>query len=429
MKLTVCSGGVCHADTKNSLSTQIFTDFELLELPLNEALVKSQGEYFTVVHPGDILEPDYLKKVVGKLDSDPVYGMVSTHGVLIDKDGKETNNPAIESLLVATNRSQSEWIDNLYSGNWFRGTVTFRKSLNLGNFMELKHFAELEYIIRILHKAPIWIIQEKLEKIVEKDIEGHYDFVHDLGVIQRKYYRKHTAESLKGKIKLIIATPFYEVKGFSPYIKALWDTQRLLLKEGIDHDFWPHDGDSYVDRARNTICAKFLESDATHLLLIDSDENWDCEAIPKMIAADKEVIGGAYPMKNNWNMWSCIPTMRNGRIVGETDKQVGLPEAQVVSAGFMLIKRSALEKFEKHYPDLCYAETSADGNKKSRIYTAFFECCRIRGVRKGEDSSFSLRMIEMGEKLFIYPDINFGHFGIHGWYGNYDKFLRGETYP
>jgi hypothetical protein len=55
-------------------------------------------------------------------------------------------------------------------------------------------------------------------------------------------------------MKVVIATPFYEVKAFSPYIVSLMATMRLLTAVGIDWDFREISGDSYVHRARNTIC-------------------------------------------------------------------------------------------------------------------------------------------------------------------------------
>ena len=34
-------------------------------------------------------------------------------------------------------------------------------------------------------------------------------------------------------------------------------------------------------------------------------------------------------------------------------------------------------------------------------------------------------LIECGVDCWIYPNINFGHYGVKGWQGNFDHFLRG----
>lgn len=456
MKVTVCTPDGASAITVKSVLGQTFTDFEYYilhahdmdgsheyaddrakllvpsfgEFPINKAMELAQGEYFVVVNDGDILEPNYLEKIVAKLDTDPIFGGVFTHSSLVDKEGKDFDGPNwLRPFLAEPNRTQDEWLKALFSGNRLRGAFAYRRLLNIGKFdTSLTEFSELDFYIRLIKKSPIYVFDEKLQKLQLPPPQDTEKYVRNLGIIQRRHYRKHSAESLKDRRKLLIATPFYELKGFSPYIRSMVLTIRHLIEQNIEFEFLDLAGDSYVDRARNTICARFLEGDYTHLLLIDSDEEWNADAIPKMLAADKEVIGGAYPTKNNWENYSCVPLTLDGKqIVGEVHGNIGLPEAICVSAGFMMLKRSALEKFEAHYPELCYADSSADPpDFTTRIYISFFECCRDKGVRHGEDYTFSNRWRAMGEKLWIYPDIDFGHYGIKGWFGNYDKYLRGQ---
>lgn len=228
------------------------------------------------------------------------------------------------------------------------------------------------------------------------------------------------------KGKLIIATPFYEMKGFSPYIQSMVATAVLLERLNVNWDFWPLSGDSYVDRARNTICAKFLESDATDLLFIDSDEAWEALGILRVLQAKYEVVGGSYPVKNNWNQWGAVIKRRDGVPLGEMQEDGGaLLEAHVLPAGFMRIKRSALEKMRASYPNHRYFDASADPANPNREYHAFFECSIQHGKRYGEDHTFCNRWKEIGGQLWVEPRIGFEHYGIKGWSGNLDKHLRG----
>jgi len=468
MKVTVCTMnynlGNFIGETIKSVLAQTFTDFEYIiiddastddsldvidsfddprirVIPLREnsgnpdilanmALEQAKGDYFTIIPSDDVWEPQYLEKTVGKLDADPVFGSVITHLSLIDEDSKLYGKPhPCDTILEEPNRGQGEWLQLLYAGNRIRGGFIFRRSLNIGEFdTSLAQLADLDFYIRAIKAAPIFVVREKLMKIrvrgnenrcaeTSKNIEAH---IKNLGIIQRRYYRTPVNRSAP---KLIIATPFYEAKGFSPYIDSIVKTGRLLDKMGIDWEFMSLSGDSYVDRARNTICAKFLESDATHLLLIDSDESWDENAIPKMLACDKEVIGGAYPQKNNWDTWSSIPYTPDNKIIGESCNGEHIIEAQCVSAGFMMVKREILEEFEKYYPQMCYTDTSASPERPMRMYISFFECFRSGGRRYGEDYTFCNRVRDMGKKIWIYPYISFGHYGIHGWYGNYAESL------
>lgn len=226
--------------------------------------------------------------------------------------------------------------------------------------------------------------------------------------------------------KLIIATPFYEMKGFSPYIQSLVATSIMLERLNIKWDFWPLSGDSYVDRARNTICAKFLESDATDLLFIDSDESWDALGVLRLLKAPHDVVGGSYPVKNNWGCWGAILKQEDGVPIGQIQPDGGaLLEAAVLPAGFMRIRKPALHQVMKLFPSRHYHDSSADPENPLRKYYAFFECSIKNGLRLGEDYTFCERYKATGGKLWVEPRISFGHYGVKGWEGNLDKHLRG----
>ena len=222
----------------------------------------------------------------------------------------------------------------------------------------------------------------------------------------------------ENKFKLIIATPFYNMQGYSPYIESMVMTSRILTGAGVNFEFWAHSGDSYVDRARNTICAKFLESDGTHLLFVDSDMGWSSDAMGKMIASPYEITGCAYPLKNNWNQWGVeLRRGPDGKLI--IDEQ-GFVESWWVPAGFMMLTRSAIEKMVDFCKDDFYYDSSAD-NGKVRKYYNLFKCDTDKHGefrrRYGEDVCFCQKWIENGGRIWIRPDIEFGHYGTMEWRG------------
>jgi hypothetical protein len=229
-------------------------------------------------------------------------------------------------------------------------------------------------------------------------------------------------------MKLIIATPFYESRGFAPYIISLISSIQLLERSKIEFDYWGLSGDSYIDRARNTICNRFLDTDATHLLFIDSDMSWNIEGFANMIKSPYEVTGAAYPTKNNWeNYGVAIETLENG--VAKVDEKTGLIKAGIVPGGFLMITRSCLEKFRDNYPGLYYYDSCADVEKPKQKHTIFFECTTEGHVRFGEDVTFCHRWSAIGGEIWLEPRISFGHYGIKGWNGNYHEFLLNQPQP
>jgi hypothetical protein len=51
---------------------------------------------------------------------------------------------------------------------------------------------------------------------------------------------------------------------------------------------------------------------------------------------------------------------------------------------------------------------------------------KLKGLRDfiGEDYCFSNRLRNMGVPLFIYPNVTISHFGVQGWTGNFDQFMK-----
>jgi hypothetical protein len=230
------------------------------------------------------------------------------------------------------------------------------------------------------------------------------------------------------KVRLIIATPFYSMSGFSPYIASLLASAKTLWSSGIDFEFWDLPGDSYVDRARNTICNRFLESNATDLVFVDSDMAWQADAFNAILKSPYEVTGCAYPVKNNWNQFGVVINVNENK-TPKVDAASGLISADWVPAGFLRIKRSCIEKMAEAFKDQFYYDFSADPDNPGRRYINFFNCSVEGGHRYGEDVNFCRKWKYIGGDLWIEPRITFGHYGMQGWTGNYHEFLIKQPQP
>jgi hypothetical protein len=222
-------------------------------------------------------------------------------------------------------------------------------------------------------------------------------------------------------MKLAIATPFYSMSGFAPYIRSLADTLRKLSALGVPWECLMECGDSYVDRARNTLCARFLRSNCTHLLFIDSDMGWDEQGLINILNSPFELTGAAYPMKNAFDKF-VEGTVFDTDHAPVQDEKTGLIEASIVPAGFMLIARSCLEKLITADPENKY--NTLDDGKEICVYN-FFENVvdKEKKIRFGEDISFCNKWTALGNKIYIEPRINFVHCGMMAWPGNYNEHL------
>jgi hypothetical protein len=223
-----------------------------------------------------------------------------------------------------------------------------------------------------------------------------------------------------------IATPFYSVTAYSPYIVSLINSIRFLQEAGIDFDYYELSGDSYVDRAKNSLVHRFLESDATHLFMVDSDMYWDVEGFGRVIKACMagcEIVGAAYPCKNNWQFFGCIPKFdpETQLIMGREDKEnnMRLLDMWGIPGGFLIYSREAIERTRpnlKSYTD-----------DKGITYLECFKCnIEKNGTRVGEDIYFQLRYKEMGGLVWLEPNVTIKHIGVTSWEGNYHEYLLNE---
>ena len=162
---------------------------------------------------------------------------------------------------------------------------------------------------------------------------------------------------------------------YMPYVISLLDSIKVLHGAGIEWEYLDISGDSYVDRAKNSLVDKFLKSDCTHLFIIDSDLGWDVEGFAKVIKASHaglEVVGGAFPNKNNWKTFGVVPLSdKDGNFLGLEQNGFRLIEVMMMPGGFVLYSREAFDRVKLSIST--YIDTGAKSEEdKKIIYYEFF---------------------------------------------------------
>ena len=218
-------------------------------------------------------------------------------------------------------------------------------------------------------------------------------------------------------MKLAIATPFYSMTGYSPYITALTQTAQILCKTGVDWEYWDYSGDTYIDRARNMLVYRFFTSDCTDLLFIDSDLSWDPMGLVHLLKSPYELTGGVYPIKNNWEHFT-ESIIYDGNHAPVQDLSTGLIESVWLPAGFMRIRRSCIDRMYEAYKDNWFYSSAGEHIPN------LFECSvNHEHYRVGEDVEFCKKWTDIGGKCWIEPRITFNHAGVKLYEGNLHEHL------
>ena len=204
----------------------------------------------------------------------------------------------------------------------------------------------------------------------------------------------------------MIATPAYDGRVHVPYAIALSETTALLLNRGVQACYNITTSGSLLVAERNRILKLFMQSVATHLLCIDSDLGWIPQFVLKMLLADKEFVAGVYPARDGKTFTFRPSHNEDMSIVQEN----GLLKMEYIPAGFMLLKRSVVEKLMSKFPEL-YFEPKPETMKHEAGWL-FFNTEIWNGEFWGEDYTFCRKVREAGVDIWVDPIIPFDHAGV-----------------
>jgi len=205
-------------------------------------------------------------------------------------------------------------------------------------------------------------------------------------------------------------------------------TMRSLLKDyvsfkdrGDSVTVYDECGSALIADARAEIVAKFLASDADTLIFIDNDVAWEAGAALRLADHPVDFVSGIYPMRKDPIEYPISWDQTKAELWADPD--TGLLEVDAVPAGFMKMSRNMLEKMVTNYRcELEHYSKNAPDDTAWALFDPYWE-----GDKKfGEDYSFCKRWREMGEKVWIDPDIDMAHVGLKTFVGNLADYLRGR---
>lgn len=236
---------------------------------------------------------------------------------------------------------------------------------------------------------------------------------------------------------LFVATPCYGGLSYVVFNTSLLKLAEVCRSEGIKMDVWQQGGESLIPRGRNYAVHEFLKSQATHLLFIDADIEFDPEDVGKLMRSGLEVVAGAYPLKRI-EMAKVKAALERGEpdplhfasqmvvhAIDDEENERGYVEGlgdcievKECGTGFMLLERSVIERFISHYRDTI--EYDSDDEPDRKIH-AVFHLEIVDDWRKGkrikrylsEDYWFCRKWREMGGKVFLHLGVKLGHMGMH----------------
>ena len=187
---------------------------------------------------------------------------------------------------------------------------------------------------------------------------------------------------------------------------------------GIDWTVETMTNESLISRARNTLTAKFLHTEgSTHLMFIDADIGWEPWHLLALLNADKDVIGGLYPMKSLPVKW-CV----NG-IPGQVeDPESNLIEVTKTGTGFLLIKREVFDKLNAHPAVRPFTNDIGLDPALNQYMKTYFDTAVREGRYYSEDWTFCENWRDIGGQVWVDKRVLLKHVGTYTFdYGTHEK--------
>lgn len=231
---------------------------------------------------------------------------------------------------------------------------------------------------------------------------------------------------LTSPISLFVATPMYGAMCCGEYAMSMVNLGMSCATSGIGFEAATLYNSSILTWARNELARRFMTTRHTHLLFVDADIGFDAYDVFKMAAANKDIIGGVYPLKQIvWDRvhqaaLSGVPPERlhlhaNSRLPVRTRRPMSRSdepfEVEGIGTGFMLIKREVLERLAETVPRY----TDEDGN--TGVPDLFATHIDDSGVMWSEDMNFCRLWRKQGGTVFAAPWTKMSHTGTHQFNG------------
>jgi hypothetical protein len=224
---------------------------------------------------------------------------------------------------------------------------------------------------------------------------------------------------------VFIATPMHGGMAAGIYTASMVQLPAIFLRNRVDLVYAFRWNESLVPNARNVLTHQFLESQATHLMWIDSDIGFNAMDIVSMLIADRDILCGIYPKKEvDWAR--VAQAVKDGVPPEELSNHAGLFavkllddsaggfaadsdelfEIEAGGTGFMLIKRSVFDTLSDHV-----SEYVPEREVIKEFYATSIDS--ESGKLITEDYHFCRQARSHGFKIYAAPWVRLSHAGTY----------------
>ncbi len=236
------------------------------------------------------------------------------------------------------------------------------------------------------------------------------------------------------KPHIMVATPCYGGFVSQRYMQCVFALLRHGQGLGFEVSLELLGYDSLIPRARNTLVATFLDNPtATHLMFIDADIGFETAHVARLLAFDKPVVAGMYPLKLiDWSPAALAqaaggedvhtaPLRYVGTLCEGAERKVsqGFATGLFAGTGFMMIQRATLRTMTAAYPETRYVAAHSQARLSPNQFALFDTLIDPdTGEYLSEDYAFCRRWRALGGEVWLDLQSRLIHLGPHEFLGD-----------
>ena len=226
---------------------------------------------------------------------------------------------------------------------------------------------------------------------------------------------------------LFIAVPAYGCKVHTQFATSLMKLQSSMLQKGIRMSTEIMGNESLITRGRSILVEKFLRSNATHFLFIDSDIVFHESTVLRLLESGHDIVFGPYAKKGiNYHdimkLTDPTPQKLKAHAIGyninflqrpEHPIENGFMEVMEAATGMMLITRRVLETLREQHPEKMVKNDIPASRDTIEEYCLLFDTSICHDTKRflSEDYAFCALARRAGFRVMIDCLSKLGHMG------------------
>jgi hypothetical protein len=207
--------------------------------------------------------------------------------------------------------------------------------------------------------------------------------------------------------KVLFGTPCYDGKVHVEFLQSLLGT--LALCQQHDIAMYPVQiaHDALVQRARNDLVRMALETGCDDLIFMDADQEWEPQAIIRLLNHPVDVVGFPVIKKSDTHIDFNIKLLPEGL----SAPVCNLLQVESIGTGCLRLSKNALQQV--------WGISKVYGGGRM-----VFDVQIVNGEILSEDTVFCSKWSSLGGQVWVDPSMTCPHLGSKKYIGNFANFIQ-----